>query len=155
MDLGIGGYGINTLLPAMPLIVERERLFVGLMGLGVNNSLLYPNYFAMIPTGPDPSAALTESRTDRGEHRLHATRFVRHMLPGGEEDLIRRRRLLPDGFHVDGPSPGCRSGYGFVKGKVREHSSGEHVEESVLACDDAGLGLKEEFLGADADVTDL
>ncbi|GAA2116947.1 hypothetical protein GCM10009780_75730 [Actinomadura alba] len=30
------------------------------MGLGVNNALAYPNYFAMIPTGPDPNAALTE-----------------------------------------------------------------------------------------------
>lgn len=30
------------------------------MGLGVNNALTYPNYFAMIPTGPDPNAALTE-----------------------------------------------------------------------------------------------
>ena len=44
----------------MPLIMERQRFFVGLMGLGVNNSLAYPNYFAMIPTGPDPNAALTE-----------------------------------------------------------------------------------------------
>jgi branched-chain amino acid transport system substrate-binding protein len=31
-----------------------------LMGLGVNNALGYPNYFAMIPTGPNPNAALTE-----------------------------------------------------------------------------------------------
>ena len=30
------------------------------MGLGVNNDLAYPNYFAMIPTGSDPNAALTE-----------------------------------------------------------------------------------------------
>jgi branched-chain amino acid transport system substrate-binding protein len=30
------------------------------MGLGVNNTFQYPNYFAMIPTGPDPNAALTE-----------------------------------------------------------------------------------------------
>src|SRR5260221_8705926 len=44
----------------MPLIMERQRFFVGLMGLGVNNTLAYPNYFAMIPTGPDPNAALTE-----------------------------------------------------------------------------------------------
>jgi branched-chain amino acid transport system substrate-binding protein len=44
----------------MPLIMERQRFFVGLMGLGVNNALAYPNYFAMIPTGPDPNAALTE-----------------------------------------------------------------------------------------------
>lgn len=60
VDLVIGGYGTNTILPAMPLIIERERYFVGLMGLGVNNALSYTNYFAMIPTGPDPNAALTE-----------------------------------------------------------------------------------------------
>ncbi|CAN7567878.1 amino acid ABC transporter substrate-binding protein [Phyllobacterium sp. LjRoot231] len=59
-DLVIGGYGTNTILPAMPLITERQRFFIGLMGLGVNNALAYPNYFAMIPTGPDPNAALTE-----------------------------------------------------------------------------------------------
>jgi branched-chain amino acid transport system substrate-binding protein len=60
VDLVIGGYGTNTILPAMPLIMERGRFFTGLMGLGVNNALNYPNYFAMIPTGPDPNAALTE-----------------------------------------------------------------------------------------------
>ena len=60
VDLVIGGYGTNSLLPAMPLIMERQRFFVGLMGLGVNNALAYPNYFAMIPTGPEPNAALTE-----------------------------------------------------------------------------------------------
>src|SRR5450631_2485691 len=60
VDLVIGGYGTNSILPAMPLIMERQRFFVGLMGLGVNNTLGYPNYFAMIPTGPDPNAALTE-----------------------------------------------------------------------------------------------
>jgi branched-chain amino acid transport system substrate-binding protein len=60
VDLVIGGYGTNSLLPTMPLIMERQRFFVGLMGLGVNNALAYPNYFAMIPTGPDPNAALTE-----------------------------------------------------------------------------------------------
>ena len=60
VDLVIGGYGTNSLLPAMRLIMERQRFFVGLMGLGVNNVLAYPNYFAMIPTGPDPNAALTE-----------------------------------------------------------------------------------------------
>jgi len=60
VDLVIGGYGTNTVLPAMSLIMERKRFFVGLMGLGVNNALAYPNYFAMIPTGPDPNAALTD-----------------------------------------------------------------------------------------------
>ena len=60
VDLVLGGYGTNTILSAMPLIIERQRFLVGLMGLGVNNAFAYPGYFAMIPTGPDPNAALTE-----------------------------------------------------------------------------------------------
>lgn len=69
VDLVIGGYGTNTVLPAMPLIMERLRFFVGLMGLGVNNVLAYPNYFAMIPTGPDPNAALTEGFFELAAHQ--------------------------------------------------------------------------------------
>ena len=60
VDLVVGGYGTNSLLAAMPQIISRQRFFVGLMGLGANNVLEYPNYFAMIPTGPDPNVALTE-----------------------------------------------------------------------------------------------
>jgi branched-chain amino acid transport system substrate-binding protein len=60
VDLVVGGYGTSSLLAAMPVIIARQRFFVGLMGLGVNNARAYPNYFAMIPTGPDPNAALTE-----------------------------------------------------------------------------------------------
>jgi len=40
--------------------MKRQRFFCRTDGLGVNNALAYPNYFAMIPTGPDPNAALTE-----------------------------------------------------------------------------------------------
>lgn len=60
VDLVIGGYGTNTIAPAMPIVIERQRYFVGLQGLGVNEGLAYPGYFAMIPTGQDPNAALTE-----------------------------------------------------------------------------------------------
>ena len=60
VDLILGGYGTNTLAPAMPLVIERQRYFVGLMGLGVNSELKYPRYFVMIPTGPQPNSALTE-----------------------------------------------------------------------------------------------
>jgi branched-chain amino acid transport system substrate-binding protein len=60
VDLVVGGYGTNTILAAMPSVMKRQRFFVGLMGLGANNSLHYTNYFAMIPTGPDPNASLTE-----------------------------------------------------------------------------------------------
>ena len=60
VELVIGGYGTNSLVAAMPLIIQRQRFFIGLMGLGVNNTFHCPNYFAMIPTGPAPNASLTE-----------------------------------------------------------------------------------------------
>jgi branched-chain amino acid transport system substrate-binding protein len=59
VDLLLGGYGNNSISPAMPVVMENEKFFVGLMGLGVNNALNYDRFFAMIPTGPDPNAALT------------------------------------------------------------------------------------------------
>jgi branched-chain amino acid transport system substrate-binding protein len=60
VDLVIGGYGDNSVAPAMPLIIERNRFLIGLMALAVNASFNYPNYFVMIPTGPHPSEALTD-----------------------------------------------------------------------------------------------
>lgn len=60
VDLVIGGYGDNSVAPAMSLIMERNRYLVALMALAVNASLGYANYFVMIPTGPQPNEALTE-----------------------------------------------------------------------------------------------
>jgi branched-chain amino acid transport system substrate-binding protein len=60
VDLVIGGYGDNSVAPAMPLIIERNRYLVALMALAVNASFGYGNYFVMIPTGPRPIEALTE-----------------------------------------------------------------------------------------------
>jgi branched-chain amino acid transport system substrate-binding protein len=60
VDLVTGGYGDNSVAPAMPLIIERKRYLVALMALAVNASFAYENYFVMIPTGPRPTEALTE-----------------------------------------------------------------------------------------------
>ena len=60
VDLVIGGYGDNSVAPAMPLIVERNRYVVALMALAVNATFNYGKYFVMIPTGPRPAEALTE-----------------------------------------------------------------------------------------------
>ena len=60
VDLLLGGYGNNSITPAMPLVIENGKFLVGLMGLGVNIDFKYDRFFAMIPTGTDPNAALTE-----------------------------------------------------------------------------------------------
>jgi len=63
-DLIMGGYGTNMLAPAMPLVMQRKRLFIGLLGLGVNTEFNYPNYFVMIPSGPDPKPSFTKGFID-------------------------------------------------------------------------------------------
>jgi branched-chain amino acid transport system substrate-binding protein len=60
VDLVIGGYGDNSVAPAMPLIMERKKWLLALMALAVNAKFNYQQYFVMIPTGPRPNLALTE-----------------------------------------------------------------------------------------------
>jgi branched-chain amino acid transport system substrate-binding protein len=60
VDLIIGPYATAQMAPAMPIVIQRNKVFITLLGLAVNSEFKYPNYFAMIPSGPDPKAAFTE-----------------------------------------------------------------------------------------------
>jgi branched-chain amino acid transport system substrate-binding protein len=41
VDVVVGGYGDNSVAPAMPLIMERKRFLLGLMALAVNAKFNY------------------------------------------------------------------------------------------------------------------
>lgn len=60
----------------MPLVMKNGKFFVGLMGLGVNNETRYNRYFAMIPTGAEPNAALTEGFFDAASRQSPKPRTV-------------------------------------------------------------------------------
>jgi branched-chain amino acid transport system substrate-binding protein len=64
VDLVIGGYATVPVAAAMPIIIQRNKVFIGLLGLAVNTEFNYPNYFAMIPSGPDPKPAFTKGFFD-------------------------------------------------------------------------------------------
>jgi branched-chain amino acid transport system substrate-binding protein len=64
VDLIIGPYGTNLLSPAMPIAMQRKKVFIGLFGAAVNSTFNYPNYFSMIPTGPDPKTSFTKGFLD-------------------------------------------------------------------------------------------
>jgi branched-chain amino acid transport system substrate-binding protein len=64
VDLVVGGYATNMLAPAMPVIMQKNKLFIGILGLAVNTEFNYPNYFAMIPSGPDPKRAFSKDFYD-------------------------------------------------------------------------------------------
>ena len=60
VDLTISGYATNMVAPAMPIMIQRNRLFFGLFALAVNSEFHYPKYFSMLPSGPDPKHAFSE-----------------------------------------------------------------------------------------------
>src|SRR5438132_3709761 len=64
VELIIGGYGTNMLAPAMPVVMQKNKVFIGLLGLGVNSEFNCPRYFVMIPSGPDPKPAFTKGFFD-------------------------------------------------------------------------------------------
>ena len=64
VDLIIGPYATAMIAPAMPIVIQRKKTFVGLLGLAVNSEFNYPNYFAMIPSGPDAKPAFTKGFFD-------------------------------------------------------------------------------------------
>ena len=76
VDLLLGGYGNNSISPAMPIAIEHEKFFIGLMGLGVNIPFSYDRFFAMIPTGTDPNAALTAGFFETAAHQTPLPRKV-------------------------------------------------------------------------------
>jgi branched-chain amino acid transport system substrate-binding protein len=59
VDLIIGGYGTALTAPAMPIVIQRKKMFIGFLALAVNSEFNYPNYFVMIPSGPDAKPAFT------------------------------------------------------------------------------------------------
>src|ERR1700730_16258704 len=60
VDIVMGGYATAMLAPAMPIVIQRKKLFIGLLGLAVNTEFNYPNYFVMIPSGPNAKPAFTK-----------------------------------------------------------------------------------------------
>jgi branched-chain amino acid transport system substrate-binding protein len=60
VDVVVGPYGTNLNAPALPVVMQKGKTFVGLFGLDVNSEFHYPKYFSMLPTGPKPREAFTE-----------------------------------------------------------------------------------------------
>jgi branched-chain amino acid transport system substrate-binding protein len=64
VDLVLGPYATNMAAPAMPVIMQKGKLFIILFGLDVNNAFKYNKFFAMIPTGPHTKPSFTEGFFD-------------------------------------------------------------------------------------------
>ena len=60
VDLVVSGYATNMVAPALPVVMQHNRVFVALLGLAVNTEFNYPRYFSVGPTGgPKPKESFS------------------------------------------------------------------------------------------------
>src|SRR5947209_11172738 len=60
VELVVGGYATNMNAPAMPVVMQKNKTYISLFALDVNDEFKYPKYFSVLPTGPDTKASFTE-----------------------------------------------------------------------------------------------
>jgi branched-chain amino acid transport system substrate-binding protein len=53
VDLLLGPYATNFVAPAMPVIIQHNKLTISFTAIGINRHFNYPKYFSMVPVGSD------------------------------------------------------------------------------------------------------
>src|SRR5215469_14666114 len=64
IDIVISGYGTNIIGPAMPLVMQHNKVFMSLAGLRVNEQFRYDKYFQIFPFGPDADVTFAQGFFD-------------------------------------------------------------------------------------------
>jgi branched-chain amino acid transport system substrate-binding protein len=60
VDLVVSSYATGLIAPAMPIVMQHDKVFIGLLGLAVNSEFHYPRYFSILPAGQSPKTAFTK-----------------------------------------------------------------------------------------------
>ncbi|MBI3329713.1 MAG: ABC transporter substrate-binding protein, partial [Nitrospinae bacterium] len=97
VDFLVSGYGTNLIAPAMPIVMERGMVFMGLFGLANNQKYKYPYYFHIGSTGPDPASEFSRGFFEYAAKQTPKPRTValvgadaeypQTALPGARENL--------------------------------------------------------------------
>src|ERR1043166_6653838 len=57
VDLVVSSYATNQIAPAMPIVMQRNLVFMALFGTGVNDTFNYDKYFQILPNGKETRLA--------------------------------------------------------------------------------------------------
>ena len=52
VDLVVLSYATNVAAPAMPIVIQRNKVFLSMFCIGLNTEFKYSRYFSMHPAGP-------------------------------------------------------------------------------------------------------
>jgi branched-chain amino acid transport system substrate-binding protein len=65
VDLVLSAYATNQIAPAMPIVMQKNKVYMALFGTGVNDDFKYDKYFQILPNGretkPGPSRGFIET----------------------------------------------------------------------------------------------
>jgi branched-chain amino acid transport system substrate-binding protein len=57
VDLVVSAYATNQIAPAMPIVMQKNKVFMALFGTGVNDTFKYDKYFQILPNGKETRLA--------------------------------------------------------------------------------------------------
>src|SRR5438034_9773233 len=60
VNLVVAGYATNMVAPALPVVIQKNKVFPALFALDANAEFKYPKYFSVLPTAPETKTSLTE-----------------------------------------------------------------------------------------------
>ncbi len=60
VDLVVSAYSTAQTAPAMAIVMEHGKVFVGLSAIAINSQFHYPKYFAMTNAGPRPNEVFSD-----------------------------------------------------------------------------------------------
>jgi branched-chain amino acid transport system substrate-binding protein len=66
VNLVVGGYATNMVAPALPVVIQKNKVFPSLFALDANHEFKYPKYFSVLPTGPNTKTSFTEGFFEAG-----------------------------------------------------------------------------------------
>jgi branched-chain amino acid transport system substrate-binding protein len=102
VDFVVSSYATNQIAPAMPIVMQRNLVFMALFGTGVNDKFNYDKYFQILPNGRDtrfaPSLGFLETAMSMQPKPqtialAAADAEYAQTVIGGARDLVQRMGL--------------------------------------------------------------
>ncbi len=94
-DLVVGPYATNMVAPAIPVVMQKNKVFIGLFALAANSEFHYPKYFSMLPSGPTPKSPSPKASSRSPSRRTRSRRPSRSQprMPSSRATRPRARAI--------------------------------------------------------------
>jgi len=103
VDLVISSYGTNVAAPAIPIVMQKSKLFISMFSIGLNTEFKYPRYFSMHPAGPNPKPGYSAGFFKVATQQSPKPQTVAIVTADGEAT-----RLVTDGVYENAKAAGLQ-----------------------------------------------